>query len=126
MPATALATCEIYGTIYDVFGQPVAGAVVGVMAIYKNGALVLASTREVITDADGYFTMDLPRDSVAVLYANTPGLNISCLGTPTAIPDADAAELTSIIGDFDLWEQVPVAIPIGAGVSSFNGRTGAV
>lgn len=116
MPATTLATCEVYGTIYDVFGQPVQGAVVGVMSVYKNGALVLARTQEVSTDVDGYFTMDLPRDSVAVLYANTPGLNISCLGTPTAIPDADFAELTSIIGDFNLWDQVPVVVP-GAGAS---------
>jgi hypothetical protein len=126
MPTAALATCQLYGTIYDVFGQPVAGAIVGVMAVYKNGSLILSRTKEVETDVDGYFTLDLPRDSVAVLYANTPGLNISCLGSPTAIPDADQAELASIVGDFELWDQVPVAIPIGAGVSSFNGRTGAV
>jgi hypothetical protein len=126
MPATALATCEVYGTIYDVFGQPAAGATIGVMAVYKNNALILAKTKEVQTDIDGYFTMDLPRDSVAVLYANAPGLNISCLGTPTAIPDADSAELTTIISDVDLWTEVPVAVPIGAGVSSFNGRRGDV
>jgi hypothetical protein len=127
MPAT-LATCEVYGTIHDVFAQPVQGAVVGVMAVYKQGALVLSRTREVETDVDGYFTLELPRgpECVAILYANTPGLNISALGTPTAIPDADSAELTSIIGDFNLWDQVPVAIPIGAGVSSFNGRRGDV
>jgi hypothetical protein len=126
MPATALATCEIFGTIYDVFGEPAAGATIGVMAVYKNGALILAKTKEVQTDLDGYFTMDLPRDSVAVLYANTPGLNISCLGSPTAIPDADAAELASIVSDVDIWNEVPVAIPIGAGVASFNGRRGDV
>jgi hypothetical protein len=116
MPATALATCEIYGTIYDVFGQPAAGATIGVMSVYKNGALILSQTKETTTDVDGYFTLDLPRDSVAVLYANAPGLNLSCLGTPTAIPDADSAELSTIISDVDLWTEVPVVIP-GSGAS---------
>ena len=119
MPQT-LATCEVYGTIFDVFGVPVEGAIVGCMSVYKNGSLVLIGTKEVSTDVDGYFTMDLPRgpNCVAILYANTPGLNISALGTPTAIPDADSAELAAIIGDFELWNEVPIAIPGGASIGT--------
>jgi hypothetical protein len=97
MPATALATCEIFGTIYDAFGQPAAGAKVGVMAVYKDGVLILQATREVESDAAGFFTMTLPRSSMAVFYANTPGLNISCLGTAVAVPDADSTDLAGLL-----------------------------
>jgi hypothetical protein len=156
MPATALATCEIFGTIYDAFGQPAAGVRIGVLAVYKNETLILDSTREVTTDENGYFTIPLPRLSTAVLYASVAGLNISCSGTSISIPDSDVAELSTLLsmGPFVAIPplvyagnnlSLPKATPTQdgylsaadyirfdaggttvAGVSAFNGRSGVV
>jgi hypothetical protein len=95
MPATALATCQVYGTVFDAFGEPAADVKISVLGVYKDGALLLGNTREVTSDEAGFFEMPLPRDSTALIYANTFGFNLHCNGTPYYIPDVDTFELIS-------------------------------
>ncbi len=103
-------TCAVTGTVYNANGQPFAGATITVHRVRKANVLLRATPQKFLTNAQGQFSILLPRDSFAWIEAPIDGFFIAG-GLPVRVPDAGSAELLTLEPVFKFPESVPVGVP---------------
>lgn len=92
-----LSQCAITATIYDNNGDLLSGARIVVVKVVKNGSLISNSPLVYTTNASGVATFNLPRSSVAWIWANSYGLNANgSAGVAVAVPAAASANLEEL------------------------------
>lgn len=92
--------CAVYGWVYDSRGEPVFEASVRIvnLAFHHGDYFVRAETKEVITDVNGYWSIDLIE--TASLGLGTPPYTPTISGTsfdPIDIPDQASASMASLV-----------------------------
>ena len=111
-------TCAVTGTVYQANGQPFAGAEIIIHRVRKANVLLRATPQKFLTNAQGQFSILLPRDSFAWIEAPIDGFFIAG-GLPVRVPDAGSAELLTLEPVFKFPESVPVGVP-AAGTLGFR------
>lgn len=92
-----LSQCAITATIYDNNGDLLSGARIVVVKVVKNGSLISNSPLVYTTNASGVATFNLPRSSVAWIWANSYGLNANgSAGVAVTVPAAASANLEEL------------------------------
>lgn len=120
--AQSLDMCTVTGRVFLSNGSAAAGKVIRVVKVIKSGALVAGAATTATTESDGDFTLSIPQDSIAYLYAEVVGLNTrGAAGVPLAIPAASSATLTTLVASSGLPSVLPFASAAGVGtVTSFS------
>lgn len=92
-----LSQCAITATIYDNNGDLLSGARIVVVKVVKNGSLISNTPLTYTTNASGVATFNLPRSSVAWIWANSYGLNANgSAGVAVTVPAAASANLEEL------------------------------
>ena len=102
----ALSQCAITGILYDNAGDPAAYGVLRVVRVTKDGETIIRTPQVITANASGAVSFNLPRASVAYLFANSDSYDRNGpAGVGVAVPDQASATL----GELELsYGTVPI------------------
>lgn len=108
----ALALCTISGRVYKGDGTAAKNTKIKAVKVVLADELIATTPIAVFTDSDGDFEMSLPQGATAWLYGEVQGLGTNGVaGVPLAIPEADSANLSTLVPPTNTPGLVPIAVP---------------
>lgn len=104
----AIQYCTISGYFNRFNGDPIPGEKIIIKRVGTSAGIISSQHTIYKTNAQGFFSFELPCSSTAYIYANVVGLDSFAVGTPIYVPNAPSANLLSLI---DPGTTFPTVIP---------------